>query len=237
MRHLRRAVLAVVAVALCAAPVAVAHHPKGGGAVVAPAHKVAGFTGDELLGEAWVQLLSHPARTFSGSCFPVGPKGKVVVPDPGPDFTSSCTVKRGTRVFVFFGADCSNVEPAPFFGADEAEQAACAVDADEIFEAATITVDDGEPVDIHNPRFELLSPQRTVELPEDNVLGVPAGPASFVAHGWGALVKKLRPGEHTITVEVTDVELGTTTSTAFINVVRDGHDHGHDRDDEHHPDD
>jgi hypothetical protein len=30
----------------------------------------------------------------------------------------------------------------------------------------SITVDGGEPVDIHNPRFELLSPQRTVDLPK-----------------------------------------------------------------------
>ena len=46
MRHLRCAVLAVVAVALCAAPVAVAHPPHNdGGAVVAPVHKVAGLTG------------------------------------------------------------------------------------------------------------------------------------------------------------------------------------------------
>jgi hypothetical protein len=233
MRHLRRAVLAVVAVALCAAPVAVAHHPKGGGAVVAPAHKAAGLTGDELLGEAWVQLLSHPADAFSGSCLPVGHKGRVVAPQPGPDFESSCTVKQGTRVFFFIGSDCSNVEEDPFFGEDEAEQAACAIAADEFFVDISITVDDGDPVDIRNPRFELLSPQRTVELAEDNFLGVDAGPATFVAHGWGALVKKLRPGEHTITVVVTDAEGVTTTARAFIDVVRDGHDHGHNWDDKH----
>jgi hypothetical protein len=234
MKHLRLAVLAAVAVALCAAPLAVAHHPKGRGAVVAPAHNVAGLTGGELMGEAWVRLLSHPAGTFSGSCFPVDPKGKVVVPDPGPDFTSTCTVKQGTRVFFFVGAECSNVEEPPFFAVGEAAQAACAIAADEIFLEISITVDGGEPVDILNPRFELLSPQRTVEIAENNFLGVPASPANFVAHGWGAFVKKLRPGAHTITLEVTDTELGTTTSTAFINVVRDGHEHGQHRDDEHH---
>src|SRR3712207_7787504 len=53
-----------------------------------------------------------------------------------------------------------------------------------------------------------ISPQRSVELPEDNYLGVPAGPATFVAHGWAGLVKKLRPGEHTITVVVADSEGG-----------------------------
>jgi hypothetical protein len=117
------------------------------------------------------------------------------------------------------------------------------VAADEFFVAISIAVDGGEPVDIRNPRFELLSPQRTVQLPEDNLLGVPAGPATFVAHGWAALVKKLRPGDHTITVVVTNSEGVTTTGTVFVEVVRRGHDHGDDEghgehgDDEGHGDD
>jgi len=232
MRHLRFAVLAVVAVALCAAPVAVAHPPhKGGGAVVTPVHKVAGLTGGELLGEAWAQILSYPADTFSGSCIPLGRNEKVVSPEPSPEFTASCTVKRGTSLFFWFGTECSNVEEPPFFGADETEQRACALAADlEFVEAATITVDDGEPVDILNSRFELFSPQRTVELPPDNVLGVDPQIATFTAHGWGALVRKLRPGQHTIAVEVTTAE-EVTTFTVTVNVVRGHHPHGdHDLD-------
>jgi hypothetical protein len=232
MRHLRFAVLAVVAVALCAAPVAVAHPPHNdGGAVVAPVHKVAGLTGGELLGEAWAQILSHPADTFSGSCMPLGRNGKVVSPEPGPDFTATCTVKRGTSLFFWFGSECSNVEEPPFFGADEAEQRACAVAADvPFFEEAHLTVDGGEPVDILNPRFELFSPQRTVDLPADNNLGVEPQTATFTAHGWGALVRKLRPGQHTITVEVATAD-EDTTFTVTVNVVRGHHPHGgHDLD-------
>lgn len=226
MRHLRFAVLAVAAVALCAAPVAVAHPPhKGGGADVAPVHKVAGLTGGELLGEAWAQLLSHPADTFSGSCIPLGRNGKVVSPEAVPD-TATCTVKRGTSLFFWLGSECSNVEEPPFFGADEAEQRACAVASDEsFFEAARITVDGGEPVDILNPRFELFSPQRTVELPADNILGVEPQTATFTAHGWGALVRKLRPGQHTITWEVETAD-DDTTVTVFVNVVRRHHSSG-----------
>jgi hypothetical protein len=239
MRHLRFVVLAVVAVALCAAPVAVAHPPHGdGGAVVTPAHKVAGLSGDELLGEAWVQLLSVPAGTFAGSCTPV--THKVVSPEPDADGNASCTIKKGTSLFIPVGSDCSNVEPEPFFGADEEAQRECAVAVDEFFVAISIAVDGGEPLDIRNPRFELLSPQRSVVLPEDNFLGVPAGPATFVAHGWAALVKKLRPGEHTITVVVTDSEGVTTTGNIFVEVVSRGHnhdDHGHHGDDRHYGDD
>jgi hypothetical protein len=234
------AVLAVVAVALCAATVASAHPHKRGGGVVEPVHKVAGLTGSELLGEGWVQELSVPAGTFSGGCFPIGPKGKVVGVSPGPDLTATCTIKKGTSLFIYIGSNCSNVEPPPFFGADETAQRECAVAVDEFFVAISIALDGGEPVDIRKPRFELISPQRAVVLPENNFLGVPAGPATIVAHAWAALVKKLRPGQHTVTVVVTDIEGVTTTATAFIEVVRRGHDHGddgHRGDDGHHDDD
>lgn len=219
MRHLRRAVLTAAVAALCAAPLAAAHdHHKGGGAVVVPA-------GEELFGEAWAQLLSNPADTFSGRCMPLG--RKVVAPEPGADFTATCKVRRGTTLLFYFGSECSDVEEPPFFGADEQAQRACALAFDqEFFQSAHLTVDDGEAVDILNPRFELFSPQRTVELPENNFLGVPPQTATFTAHGWAALVRKLRPGEHTITVEVTDTD-GVTTFTAFIDVVRRGHHHGH----------
>jgi hypothetical protein len=226
MKHLRYALLAVVAIALYATPVAVAHPPHHGGGIVKPAHKVSGLTGDELLGESWVQLLSHPAGTFTGGCVPV--TRKVVSPDPDADLNASCTIKKGTSVFIPVGSDCSDVEPPPFFGEDEEAQRECAIAADEFFVAISIAVDGGKAVDTRNPRFELVSPQRAVELPEPNFLGVPAGPATFVAHGWGALVKKLRPGDHTITVEVTDIEGVTSSGTVFIEVVRRGHYHGND---------
>jgi hypothetical protein len=70
--------------------------------------------------------------------------------------------------------------------------------------------------------------------PRNHFLGVTAGPATIVAHAWAALVKKLRPGEHTVTVLITDAEGVTTTVTASIEVVRRGHDHGGDG---HHSDD
>ena len=222
MRHLRRTALVLVAFSLCAAPAAIAHvGHRGGGAVVAPADKVAGLTGGELLGEAWFQGLSHPAGTFSGGCIPLGQRGRVITPERGPDSTSSCTVKRGAKVFVFLGTECSNVEPPPDFGADFAAQRACARATSEAVQTVRVTVDDHPPVDIHRRRFELLSPQRTVDLPPDNVLEIPPQTATFTAHAWGALVSNLRPGEHTIAGEF--VAAGFDASfTLFLDVNR-GH--------------
>lgn len=219
MGHVRRTTLVLVAFALCAAPAAIAHvGHRDADAIVAPADKVAG---GELLGEAWFQGLSHPAGTFSGGCIPLGQRGRVIEPERGPDSTSSCTVKRGTKVFVFFGAECSNVEPPPDFGADFAAQRVCARAASEAVQTVRVTVDDDLSVDIHRRRFELLSPQRTVNLPPDNVLGVPPQTATFSAHAWGALVSKLRPGEHTIAGEF--VAAGFDASfTLFLDVSR-GH--------------
>lgn len=220
MRHLRPAVVALAAVALCAAPAAaVAHGPHGHhGPVVRPADKVAGVSGSKLLGEGWAKLLANPIETFAGTCMPLGHRGKILAPEPDADFTARCSVRPGTRLFFFFGTECSNVEEPPFFGADAEAQRACALAFDEFFVSASITVDDGEPVDILNPRFELFSPQVTVDLPADNSLGVPAQTATFVAHGWAAVVRKLHRGQHTITVVVGDADGGVTTFTALIDV-------------------
>jgi hypothetical protein len=224
MQHLRRTTLILVAFALCAAPAAIAHvGHRDRDAVVAPADKVAGLTGGELLGEAWFQLLSHPAGTFSGGCIPLGRTGRVITPAPGPDSISNCTVKRGTKVFLFFGAECSNVEPPPDFGADFEAQRACAQAAGEGAQTVRVTVDDDPPVDILRRRFDLLSPQRTVDLPPGNFLEVPPQTATFAAHAWGALVSKLRPGQHTIADEFVNPGFATS-STLFLDVTR-GHRH------------
>ena len=224
MKRLRWFVLGVAVLVLCAVPVAVAKpSQQRGHAVIAPVHSAGGLSGSELLGAGWAAQLESPADAFLGGCMPLGNKGKLAVPVPDPDFTASCTVKPGTPVYIFFGSECSDVEDPPFFGADAAAQRACALAADEaFFVAATIAVDEGEPVDLLTPRFEVFSPQMTVDLAPDNFLGVPPQTATFVAHGWAVIVRGLTPGEHVITVEVTTTN-GVATFPATINVVPRGH--------------
>jgi hypothetical protein len=222
VKHLRWTLVLAAAMALSAVPVAAAKPP--GGAVISPVHSAAGLTGGELLGESWATEFESPPGAFVGGCIPLGKNGKVVFPLTDENFTSFCTVKPGTPVFLAPGSECSDVEDPPFFGADEAAQRACALAADEeFFVSAVMTVDGGEPVDLLTPRFELFSPQMSVELPPDNVFEIPAQPVTFVAHGWGVLVRGLRPGEHVIALEVETSDGERTTVLLTIDVVPRGH--------------
>ena len=210
MLHLRRTVLATVALALCVAPVAAAQDPRGDGrAVVTP------VTG-QLLGEFWAQIYSLPAseNPFAGNGDPCLTVGRKVIQEVG----GPCTVEQGTALTLGFGAACSNVEEPPSYGADEAAQRACALAADEAVLGMTVSVDGGAPVDIHRRQFEVFSPQRTVLLPADNILGVDEGLATLTAHGWGAVVRNLRPGQHVITGD-TEFADGHLIVRHILNVV------------------
>jgi hypothetical protein len=226
-RHLRRTVLAALAVALCASATAAAHASDdhaGDGAVV-PVHKVAGTPAGEFIGEGFARdYAAHAGDTPPADpCATVfGPKGEALVMGPSGE-TNACTVSRRAQLVIFgLGSACSDVEPAPFFGADEAAQRACAVAFDhEFVTALRVTVDDRAPVDIRRKRFEVISPQMTVQLPEDNVFGIPAQTATLVAHAWMAQIAELRPGQHIISVDAVTTEFAIT-STVILTVVPGG---------------
>jgi hypothetical protein len=218
----RACVLVTLAIASCGAMTAIAQGRDH--AVVTPVHHVAGLTGGELLAESWAQRLVLPAdNPFVGGCQRLGHGRQVLSPVIDANDTATCTARPGTPVFLRFGSFCDDVEPPPFFGADEAAQRACAVAADENVVALRVTVDGGPAVDIHRPSFELISPQRTVQLPPDNFVGVPAQSMTFVAHAWGAVVRGLQPGAHVIAFELAFAD-GAAKVTVFVNVApgRDG---------------
>jgi hypothetical protein len=220
MRHLRRSVLAVLAGALCAAPIASAHGQQvdGGRAVVVPARS-GGLSGDELLGEVWVQNLALPASNdpFSGTCIPFAPN--VIAPHFGETGTATCTATPRTRLFVFFGSFFTELDP-PSFPTTEQEQLAEAVAADQAIHELNVTVDNGRTINLVQPRFELFSPQRTAQLLDDNFYGVPAQTVTVTAHAWGAVISNLHPGQHTVTFEVVAPDFGDPfTATVVLNVA------------------
>ena len=101
-------------------------------------------------------------------------------------------------------------------GGTEEEQLACAVDADQAIHQHNVTVDDGKTINLVRRRFELVSPQMTVQLPPDSDFGVPAQATTFTAHAWGAVVRKRRPGRHTVTLEVVTPDFGGTFTATVV---------------------
>jgi hypothetical protein len=134
-------------------------------------------------------------------------------------------VKPGTPIFLFaFFNECSDLE-TPF--RTEAAQRQCAVEglrmlaADLGIEAILVSIDGGPSIDIFSDRYLAVSPQMTANLPEDNILGVPAQTTTFVAAGWVAMIRPLPPGTHTIRLEI--VQSGDDFVTeAIVEVVPGG---------------
>ena len=135
----------------------------------------------------------------------------------GPDLTGdlTCVVPAGVALLVpVGGAECSTVEPPPFFGRDEAELAACAI----AFNDGVIELEasiNGQPVpDLE--QYRAVSPLFTMLFPEDNFFGVPAGVALSVADGYQFIIAPPPPGEYEISVSVLfedeDAPLAVTTT-------------------------
>jgi hypothetical protein len=226
MRHLRSTVLTALTVALCTAPPAAGHDPHQGRgrAVVTPSN-------GKLLGEYWAQIYSLPVseNPFVGNGDPCLTVARGVLLEAIGGVT--CTVEQGTAFTTAWGSSCSNVDPPPFFGADQAAQRACALAADQAVLALQLSIDGAPPIDIHRPRFESISRQRTVQLPADNIVGIDPQTATLTAHGWGAIVRNLSVGQHVVALDIVLAD-GSGSFPLFINVIPRSHpdnDHGHHR--------
>jgi hypothetical protein len=132
-----------------------------------------------------------------------------------------CTVPAGKALFFpILNAECSTVEPPPFYGSNEAELRACAksfVDpAVDLF--AEI---DGVPVQKLG-QYRTQSPLFTFTAPEPNVLFVP-GPVTgqSVSDGYYLLLPPLPVGKHTLHFGGTFPQFGpfTIDVTYHLTVV------------------
>jgi hypothetical protein len=226
-RNHRRAVLALLAIALgvafqlSLAPVAGATVVSAGhGPQVTHPHRVDGMTRGELQGQVWSVWYSTPTTQQSDPCMRVGRTGAVLLPNNNV----TCDLEHGDSVIFFFGSTCDNVvDPAVdpmYFAADEKAQRKCAKASDASFIASqSIGVDGAAPVTITTRRFEVFSPQEHVYLPVDNMYGITPRPATFVAHGWVAIVANLPIGLHTIVFNVGYTDGGTGSVPFTVNVV------------------
>lgn len=114
----------------------------------------------------------------------------------GDGIPRAVTIPRGKAVFFpVVNVECSNIEPAPFFGADEAGMRAAA----RLFDRTNMECFiDGLPVR-YLERFEGESPLFSFSAPDDNIL-IGAGPVSgqAVSAGTYVMVPPLSVGQHVI---------------------------------------
>jgi hypothetical protein len=217
MRHLRWALTGAAVLALCASSPAAADVPDGGGAVIAPSN------GHELA--AWFKTfveLPAAVNPLWGSgedpCVRLGPTGKTLVAISYGEVT--CTAQVGTVVNTGGGHFCSTFDPpdTPFYAVERKEQRRCAR-AISRERGMRLTVDGGPPVDLFQPQSTAYTPQTTVQLPADNVFGVPAQIGTFTGYGWHANIRNLPVGRHVWTIEVDEAEGFTNYFNHVINIV------------------
>jgi hypothetical protein len=95
-------------------------------------------------------------------------------------------------------AECSDVEPEPFFGATEDDQRECANDFIDATDELFLKIDGHE---VPNPeKYRIDSPAGGFDFNavENNPFGIPVGDGHAVSDGFWILLKNLKPGKHTI---------------------------------------
>jgi hypothetical protein len=137
--------------------------------------------------------------------------------------STTCVVRPGTRVFIGEGsAECSTAEPPPFHGGNEAQLRACARHVLAGVTEHRLVVDD-RIVPVHLVETRVLS----VNIPPDNILGVPAQPALSVARGWVALLPPMAIGTHHLSYSFAVTLEGTHLSnTVHITIIVKASDRG-----------
>jgi hypothetical protein len=170
-----------------------------------------------LLGAMWKEVLETPTpqNPFNPDvgtlCVDLG---GVVAPFSASGEDLTCTVKPGTKILIAaWSSECSTLEAGTvFFGRNEAELRDCAqaVNAGVMADDVSVTLD-GRTV----PVTQVTSPLQRLDLPGDllggNIFGAAPGqcctpdglPYLSVANGWVALLHPLKPGTHTITIDIT----------------------------------
>ena len=193
--------------------------PSTGGLVFAATDRVGGLDLAEWSARQWQWTLSqpipgNPGQDVTGERCGTGQAGRVFfLPHNFPP----CHVPANTLLLVpIAGTECSTAEPPPFHGADEQELRACATSDVDRYTNISVRIDGEAVPDIAS--FRVFSPMFTVTLPEQNVLGVPAGAIQVVADGYQLLLAPLPAGEHEIMVHVELVD-GTVLPDKVIHLT------------------
>jgi len=227
--HSRTGLLAIIALVLLVGPTSLAQEATPGSGevtVLGPNESYAGGTRGEWDARWWQWNTSfppeiHPSLTASAGSCAYGQAGPMFFlpfhfsPQAPP---ISCVVPEGAAIFVSLnGAECSTVEPPPFFGRNEAELAVCA-------EAFTDESSDqqasinGEAVP-GLEAYQVGSPLFALTFAEDNIFDVPAGVGLAVANSYSFIIAPPPPGEYEITVTADFTAVGGEVLTGTTRVI------------------
>lgn len=210
--------VAVVAILVTSFIVYARSNPNPG--VLPPTSAVQGLTYGDWLAKWWQYALTLPedqnplAGTTGENCVfqRVGNVG-LILADSTLHTPITCEVPTGMMLYLeVLGAECSNLEEAPFYGGNEAELRACAQAL--VPEDLEASIDDREVQNL--PQYITISPLFQFTEPEKNILGVPAGTiGESVGSGAYLLLEPLSPGKHTIYLKGTYPTLGYTADKTF----------------------
>ena len=178
-----------------------------------------GLTPAEWTAKWWQWLLQiptkiSPAADKTGEHCAVGQPAKDVwflaqtTSGPGE---RSCTIPPG-RTLVLLPAtnECSTAENPTL--ATESALGACAI-AGNAVNSLMASVDGVQLKNLEHYRVQ--SPIFTLNLPEGNNPGVPAGPTKAVANAYIIFLKPLSPGSHTVKSSQVTLENPTTNTQSF----------------------
>jgi len=197
----------------------------GGVTILRPDESFGGATLGEWTTRQWQWIISFPPEispgvNVSGPGCGYGQSGPVFFlpgsfsPDP---LTMTCVVPEGVAILVpLGGAECSTVEPPPFFGRDEAELAACATAHNQQTPIANITLTINEQEVPNLESYRSVSPVFPLTVSEENVFGAPAGIALSVSDTYGLLMAPPAPGAYDLVI-TTDID---PDKPAFVSTYR-----------------
>jgi len=193
--------------------------------VLGPDELYAGATRGEWDARWWQYTLSFPLD--EGPAFDVWGE-QCGLGQNGPVFflparltqrpvTYTCAIPAGMAIYVPLAtAECSTVEPPPYFGRNEEELRACAVEAMEQLVDVKAYVDRQPIPDIAS--YATTSPLFTLHLPENNFLSAPTGVAKAVSSTYGFLIAPPPPGEYRVAMSVKFPQGPTTFFVDFWEI-------------------
>lgn len=180
--------------------------------VLPPDATVGGLTLGEWSARSWQWFFSFPKAVnplldTTGERCGYGQSGPVFfLAGADAAVERKCTVPVGVTLFVpLAGSECSTAESPPFFGRDEAELTACAVDALNHVPATgiadmSLTVDGQSVGDLAD--YRVSTPLFSLVLPIGNLLGTELAAANAVADGYQVLLAPLPAGDHVLELAI-----------------------------------